>query len=95
MLPLLDAGLVKSVSGGERLFEGGRFSIFLSFWMGAYSSWALIRRWALKNIRYIKLIPVIVPCRSHKSYIISQELSPVWPRFSALENLTMDGTNWQ
>ena len=35
---------------GGRLFEAGRLLTFSTFRMGAYSTWALIRGWALIRI---------------------------------------------
>ena len=32
-----------------RLFEGGRLLTFWAFRMGAYSRWAVIRWWVVKN----------------------------------------------
>ena len=39
--------------GGGRLFEAGRLLTFSAFRMGAYSSWALIRGWALIRINTV------------------------------------------
>ena len=36
-----------------RLFEGGRLSTFWAFRVGAYSRWALIRKWAVYQINTI------------------------------------------
>ena len=37
-----------------RLFEAGRLLTFFAFRMGAYSTWALIRGWALIRINTVQ-----------------------------------------
>ncbi len=39
--------------GGGRLFEAGRLLTFLTYRVGAYSRWALIRGWALNRINTV------------------------------------------
>ena len=41
--------------GGGRLFEAGRLFTFLTYRMGAYSRWALIRGWAINRINTVFL----------------------------------------
>ena len=38
---------------GGRLFQAGRLLTFSAFRMGAYSTWALIRGWALIRINTV------------------------------------------
>ena len=38
---------------GGRIFEGGHLLTFWTFMMGAYSRWALIRRWAVNQINTV------------------------------------------
>ena len=38
-----------------RLFEAGRLLTFLTYRMGAYSRWALIRGWALNRINTVNI----------------------------------------
>ena len=50
------SGSRRKVWWGGHLFEAGRLLTFSAFRMGAYSTWALIRGWALIRINTVIVI---------------------------------------
>ena len=62
---------------GGRVFEAGHFLTFSAFRMGAYSTWALIRGWALIQINtvYENEFPVSAKVKIASFAIISCKIT--------------------